>query len=252
LLRAHLKERLPEYMVPAAYVILEQIPVTQNGKVDRNRLPPPDEHAFSAREYEAPQGSVEECLGQIWMELLEVPRVGRHDNFFELGGHSLLAVQLVSRIRQLLNREATLIQVFQCPDLAGLAHSVSESREFATTLIGRADRRKLIPLSWQQERNLVPQMFSWPSRNNNVRDIRARLTGLVDVASLRRALDTLLERHEVLRTQYVWTERERGQRIGQRKSFPFREFDIDHLPAEQQQAEVRHIQEADADEQFSL
>jgi hypothetical protein len=103
-LRAHLGASLPEYMVPAAYVVLESLPLTSSGKLDRNALPAPDSNAFAARGYEPPKGDTEETLARIWAGLLRVERVGRHDNFFELGGHSLLGVRMLSRLRQALGR----------------------------------------------------------------------------------------------------------------------------------------------------
>ena len=94
-LRAHLSARLPEYMVPAAYVLMKSLPLTANGKLDRRALPAPDTDAYAVREYEAPVGETETKLAGIWAEVLKVERVGRHDNFFDLGGHSLLAVRMV-------------------------------------------------------------------------------------------------------------------------------------------------------------
>ncbi|HEX8433121.1 MAG TPA: amino acid adenylation domain-containing protein, partial [Longimicrobium sp.] len=128
-LRAHLAERLPEHMVPAAYVHLEAMPLTPNGKLDRKALPSPDGAAYSAREYEAPVGATETALAEIWAEVLGVERVGRWDNFFELGGHSLIAVTLISRMRR-RGLHAEVRALFTTPTLAGLAGAVTgESNE---------------------------------------------------------------------------------------------------------------------------
>ncbi|RWO72098.1 MAG: amino acid adenylation domain-containing protein, partial [Mesorhizobium sp.] len=122
-LRAHLGARLPDYMVPSAFVRLAALPLTPNGKLDRKALPAPADDAYARRSYEAPRGAVETALAQIWAELLGVERVGRHDHFFELGGHSLLAVQLLSRASDLgLNFSAA--DAFQAPVLKDLASKV--------------------------------------------------------------------------------------------------------------------------------
>jgi aryl carrier-like protein len=122
-LRAYLLVSLPEYMVPAAFVVLAGLPLTANGKLDRGALPAPDGGAFVVRGYEAPQGEVETVLAGIWAELLGVERVGRGDNFFELGGHSLLAVTLVGRMRQ-VGLNADVRALFVAPTLAALAAEV--------------------------------------------------------------------------------------------------------------------------------
>ncbi|RUQ42982.1 non-ribosomal peptide synthetase, partial [Corynebacterium pseudodiphtheriticum] len=96
-LRAQLLVSLADYMVPGAFVLLERLPLTTNGKLDRKALPAPDGDALARREYECPEGEMELTLAALWQELLDVERVGRHDNFFELGGHSLLAVKLIER-----------------------------------------------------------------------------------------------------------------------------------------------------------
>ncbi len=125
-LRAGLRARLPEYMLPSAFVVLEALPVTTNGKVDRQALPVPDTAGARDRAYAAPRSSLEEALVGIWQEVLGVERVGIHDNFFDLGGHSLLATQLVARIR-VLRVEVPVRQVFQTPTVAGLAESVTRN-----------------------------------------------------------------------------------------------------------------------------
>jgi acyl carrier protein len=126
-LRAHLSERLPEYMVPAAYVRLDALPLTPNGKVDRKALPAPEGDAFPARGYEAPAGETEEALAEIWAEVLRVERVGRNDHFFELGGHSLLAVRVISRVRQVLGVEVRIADLFEKPVLSALAEHVVQA-----------------------------------------------------------------------------------------------------------------------------
>ncbi|HEX8243503.1 MAG TPA: condensation domain-containing protein, partial [Longimicrobium sp.] len=123
-LRAHLGERLPAYMVPAAYVRLEQLPLTPNGKLDRRALPAPEGDAYARHGYEAPVGEVEEALAEIWSEVLGVERVGRWDNFFEVGGHSLLIVKLIERMRR-RGLHAGIGTLFTAPVLARLAEVVS-------------------------------------------------------------------------------------------------------------------------------
>ncbi|RRN46000.1 amino acid adenylation domain-containing protein [Lautropia dentalis] len=123
-LRDHLKAELPAYMVPSAFVRLEAMPLTPNGKVDRKALPAPDTEALITHEYEAPQGSVEELLAGIWQELLGVERVGRHDSFFDLGGHSLLIMQLLARVQGRLGHEIGLQAFYRAPTVAGMAQLI--------------------------------------------------------------------------------------------------------------------------------
>ncbi|SIT65550.1 amino acid adenylation domain-containing protein [Burkholderia sp. b14] len=121
-LRAQVAARLPEYMVPNAFVRLDAWPLTPNGKLDRRALPAPDDAALAHQAYEAPQGELETTLAVIWAELLGVERVGRHDSFFALGGHSLLAMRLISRVRTALGVDLAIRTLFEAPTLAGLAH----------------------------------------------------------------------------------------------------------------------------------
>ncbi len=123
-LREHLRRELPEYMLPAAYVRLEGLPLTASGKLDRSALPAPEDDAYARGTYEAPSGDTEEALAKIWSEVLGVERVGRRDDFFELGGHSLLLVQVISRIREALGVELALGAVFEHPVFAALADDV--------------------------------------------------------------------------------------------------------------------------------
>jgi acyl carrier protein len=123
-LRAHLGARLPDYMVPSAFVRLSALPLTVNGKLDRKALPAPADDAYARAAYAAPRGAVETALAQIWAELLGVERVGRHDNFFELGGHSLMAVQLAATLTEAVRTEVSTRLVFERPTVEGLAAAV--------------------------------------------------------------------------------------------------------------------------------
>ncbi|HEX3155301.1 MAG TPA: amino acid adenylation domain-containing protein, partial [Candidatus Angelobacter sp.] len=123
-LRRYLLERLPEHMVPAAYVEMEKLPLSPNGKLDRKALPAPVGGAYSSSAYEAPTGETETILARIWSELLKIERVGRWDNFFELGGHSLLAVRLISKIRRVLDVELPISDIFAHPVLSQLADQI--------------------------------------------------------------------------------------------------------------------------------
>lgn len=120
-LRALARERLPEYMMPSAFVCLERLPLTPNGKVDRRALPAPDAEAFAVSEYAAPRNTEEETLAALWAEVLGQPRIGIHDNFFDLGGHSLLATQLVTRMQNALGADITLRMMFEAPTVARFA-----------------------------------------------------------------------------------------------------------------------------------
>jgi amino acid adenylation domain-containing protein len=120
-LREALSRHLPEYMFPSAFVPLESLPLTSNGKLDRKALPAPDALLLASREYEAPQGELEETLAVLWQNLLRAPRVGRHDNFFELGGHSLLVVQFIHRLQATTPYHVTVRDLFQHPSLSALA-----------------------------------------------------------------------------------------------------------------------------------
>jgi len=127
-LKAHLADRLPGYMVPAAFVWMEAYPHTQSGKVDRKALPAPGAHAFAARGYQAPIGPTEEAVATIWAELLGVERVGRGDHFFELGGHSLLATRVASRVNDRFHVRLSTTALFSHPRLAELAGAVDDAR----------------------------------------------------------------------------------------------------------------------------
>jgi acyl carrier protein len=128
--RKHLKQKLPEYMVPSAFVMLDSLPLTPNGKLDRKALPAPDQSRSEPEEtFVAPRTPVEETLASIWGAVLKLDKAGIHDNFFDLGGHSLLATQLISRIRDTFKLDLPLRTLFEAPTIDGLAQRVQELGE---------------------------------------------------------------------------------------------------------------------------
>jgi amino acid adenylation domain-containing protein len=211
-LRAHLGERLPEYMVPAAYVRLDALPLTPSGKLDRRALPAPEGDAYAVRGYEAPAGETEEALAGIWAEVLDVERVGRHDDFFALGGHSLLAVQAISRVRQRLGAGAALDGMFAHPTLAGFARTLAASAARELPALAPADGERRAQLSLPQQRLWFLEQLGAGGTGYRI-EKSIRLSGALDTEALRRALDRIVERHEALRTVFHSVDGEPRQRI---------------------------------------
>ncbi len=218
-LRAHLSAALPEYMVPAAYVRLDALPLTANGKVDRRALPAPEGEAFATREYEAPSGELEETLAGIWAEVLGVERIGRHDSFFALGGHSLLAVQLISRVRQALGAEVALGELFARPTLAEFAAGLATAGRSELPPIVAADANERTALSFAQQRLWFLEQLGAAGRAYHI-PVGLRLRGALDAGALQRALDRIVQRHEALRTTFHTVDGEAVQRV--EAASPFR------------------------------
>jgi hypothetical protein len=136
-LRAHLQQSLPDYMIPSAFIVLDELPLTTSGKVDRRRLPQPNEERPAlARDFVAPRTPIEQEVAGIWEQVLKVKGVGVHDNFFDLGGHSLLATRVISRVNESLSMEMPLRAMFEHPTIAGFA--IAAAQQQASTLQGEA------------------------------------------------------------------------------------------------------------------
>ncbi|WP_175597195.1 non-ribosomal peptide synthetase [Peristeroidobacter soli] len=260
--RAHLKALLPEHMIPSAFVMLEHLPATPNGKLDRRALPAPDAAAYVRRSYEAPVGAVEESVAGVWQALLHAERVGRRDNFFELGGHSLLIVQMMERLRR-LGLSAEVRDVFESPTLADLAQTLQseamEQFEAPPNLIS-ADCEvitpALLPLIDLSQAEIDRIVAAVPGGARNVQDIyplaplqegilfhhllketggdayvlprafaivnRDRLDDLIA------AVQTIIDRHDVLRTAVRWEQLSRPVQVVYRRALlPVSEAPLD-------------------------
>ncbi|HEX6101030.1 MAG TPA: amino acid adenylation domain-containing protein [Thermoanaerobaculia bacterium] len=160
--RAFLSEHLPEYMVPAVGVALEEMPLSPNGKLDRKALPAPEAGTVAVRAYEPPRGEIEEALTSIWQDVLHVERVGRNDNFFELGGHSLAAVPLMAKMARQFGKVLPLSAVFTAPSIAAMAELISRENEPSSDI--------LIPIRAKGDR---PPVFAVPGAGGNVLSLRS-------------------------------------------------------------------------------
>ena len=242
-LREHLKASLPDYMVPAAFVTLDRLPLTGNGKVDRRALPAPEAVAHAHQGVKlAPRSRTEQRLAEIWREVLRLDEVGVHDNFFEAGGHSLLVAQLASRVRGAFGLDLPLRAIFEAPTLEGLAArletllpELGEAEPVATPIPTAPRDGSPFPLSFSQERlwfldRLIP--------GSSLYNIWAalRLQGDLDLPTFGAALNEVVRRHEILRTTFQPFGGEPRQVIAPEMRVPLELVDLRGLPAEAREA----------------
>ncbi|WP_454197557.1 amino acid adenylation domain-containing protein, partial [Nocardia sp. Marseille-Q1738] len=193
---------LPSYMVPSAFVVLDALPLTVNGKLDRPALPEPE---FAATVYRAPSTPIEEIVAGIYADLLGVERVGAEDDFFALGGNSLLATQVAARLGAALETTVAVRLLFEAPTVAGLALLAGQRAGAGGRRAPVAGPRpEQLPLSPAQQRMWLLNQFDTTSAVDNI-PVAVRLTGSLDVTALRQAVVDLVARHEILRTRYPHT-----------------------------------------------
>ena len=211
-LREQLKISLPDYMVPTAFVRLDALPLTANGKVDRPGLPAPDVEAFDQQEYQAPQGSLETALAAIWADVLGVERVGRQDQFFALGGHSLLVMRVLAQVRHTLGLEVAPSTLFAAPVLKLFAERLQASQAAARPAITALERSGAQTLSSAQQRLWFLAQMEGGNAAYHM-PLNLRLRGLLDVPALERSFNQLVARHAALRTTFIAVEGEGRQQV---------------------------------------
>ncbi|GAA3649397.1 non-ribosomal peptide synthase/polyketide synthase [Flavivirga jejuensis] len=197
-IKENLRKRLPEYMIPELWVFLDEMPLTSNGKINKKKLPNPDNARRSSKEYVAADNPTQKQLVAIWEEILEVDKIGIYDNFFELGGHSLLATRLVSLIRKRMKTELAIRDIFSRPTIIELGkYLINASKSIMPVIKSRSSNEKL-PLSFSQERLwFIDQLEG--SLNYHM-PVSLYLEGALDIVALEGALKMIVSRHEILRT----------------------------------------------------
>jgi amino acid adenylation domain-containing protein len=259
-LREYLRGRLPEYMVPSAFVIIDRLPLTANGKVDRRALPEPGsaDGAGEGGAESVPRTPLEELLAGIFARVLGMERVSVEESFFDLGGHSLLATQLVSRVREACAVELPLRALFEQPSVAQLAAEVERllrggggAQGQSPPPLERADRAGALPLSFAQRRlwffdQLKPgdTFYNMPAA--------LRLTGRLNVRALEDALTEIVRRHESLRTAFRMNAGEAAQVILEEVRVDLPTVELSGLADEEREAIVRQLAESDARRPFDL
>ncbi|HEX3531179.1 MAG TPA: amino acid adenylation domain-containing protein [Thermoanaerobaculia bacterium] len=251
-LRAHVQSRVPEYMLPASWVLLAELPLTPNGKVDRKALPAPEPEATVKTV--AARTPVEELLAQIWAETLGRDTVGVHDRFLDLGGHSLLAMQVLARVRQAFRLDLPLRSLFEEPTVAGMAHRIEAARAE-----GAVELPPLVPvarggepvLSFAQERLwFLDQLAPGTSAYNIPGSLR--FSGEIEPVALERALDEIRSRHEILRTRYGAVEGRAVVRVRPPQSHALPLVDLGGLPEAPREAELGRLTREEARRPFDL
>jgi amino acid adenylation domain-containing protein len=259
-LRTYLEERLPNYAVPSAIVMLEKMPLTPNGKLDREALPwPRPEGGVDEPDFVAPLNVIDEIVVGIFREVLRLDRVGVHDNFFEIGGHSLLATRVISRVRNTFGVEVEVRSLFEEPTVEGLARRIQEAIRTGEKSQGpplvrisrEGQNAGRLPLSFAQQRlwfidQLVP--------NNPLYNIPGgvRLEGSLDLEILESVINEIIRRQEVLRTRIEVKDGEPIQVIEPWEPRELEVEDLRSLSREEKESEVRRITRAEAGRGFDL
>jgi amino acid adenylation domain-containing protein len=265
-LRAFLREQLPDYMLPSAFVIMDELPLTANGKVDRSRLPSPDEAIL-------PRGSepsmfrtqTEEMLAGIYARILGVERVDVDDNFFELGGHSLLAMQLSSRVRESFEVDLPLRVIFESPYLGALAEFIESATRTGEPLRSAPIRRAArdaqlldgrlpdgqLPLSFSQQRIWFLSQLKQGKAAYNI-PVAVRLTGRLNVSALEQSIQEIIRRHESLRTSFLEVDGLPVQIISSSTEFLISVCDLQDMPEQECEAQVQRLAKEEMLRPFDL
>jgi len=255
-LRRHLRQTLPDYMIPSAFVVLDALPLTANGKVDHRALPAPGAGRPELEsDFVAPAGEVEEVVAAVWAAVLGLERVGARDNFFELGGHSLLATRVISRLRDFFGVEIPLRPLFEDPTVAGLAEVVERARKggggIAAPSIVRSTEAGPAPLSFAQQALWFLDRLD-PGRATFNVSAAVRIAGPLDLGALGRAFAEIVRRHESLRTTFAAVDGRPAQVVAEAGGSFLESEDLRALPPGDREAEARRLAAEEVRRPFDL
>jgi amino acid adenylation domain-containing protein len=254
-LRRYMRQQLPEYMVPQAFVLLRELPLTASGKVDRGALPAPGQSREVTAGYVAPRSKVEEVVAGIWQEVLQLERVGVADNFFELGGHSLLATQVIARAQKAFGLEIALRSLFEWPTVRGLGEQIEQlmvaGERVEWLALERVARDGALPLSFAQQRLWFLEQLE-PQRATYNIPTAVRLSGSLNLKALEQALSEVMRRHEGLRTTFEMVDGQPAQVIHPAAPARLLLIDLSHLPESEREREARQLVVGEASCPFAL
>lgn len=255
--RQFLTTRLPDYMVPAAFVVLDALPLTPNGKIDRQALSKLEAEQLGVAVTRAvPHTLIEEILLGLWQRVLGLEQIDLYANFFEIGGHSLLATQLISQIRQVFQFELSFAHFFQFSWIAGLAEYLAQAMQGESSgprpQIQPLSRHiPLFPLSFAQQRLWILDQLEPGNPAYNI-TILVRLEGQLSVQALEHSLNALVQRHEVLRTTFTMHAGEPAQKISEHLPIQLTQHDLSHYQGQQRMAQVQALTQREARQPFAL
>jgi amino acid adenylation domain-containing protein len=255
-LRQYLAERLPQTMLPSAFVKLDQLPRTLNGKIDRKALPSLESlQAKRDAEESGPRGPLEEIVAGIWCEVLRLPDVRRTDDFFNLGGHSLLVTQVILRVRETLKVELPIRSLFEAPTLVQFAEliqeQINEGAQGEQTPIEKVARDQELPLSHAQQRMWFFDRLSGQGASFHI-PLGLRIKGPLNKAALEQTFNELVRRHENLRTLFPAVDDRPVQVIQPPSCFPLTLVDLSRLSTQEREQHAANLAQQDALRRFDL
>jgi amino acid adenylation domain-containing protein len=255
-LRCFLHQQLPEYMIPNAFVVLDALPLTSNGKVNRRALLTLDAVPTAIESnYTAPRTPIQEILTGIWAQILNLTQVGIEDNFFELGGHSLLATQVISQVRKTFQVEISLRELFSTPTIAQFSQRIETTINKKSSLesipLKSVSRNRNLPLSFAQQRLWLLQKLEPNSATYNGSNALL-MEGILNLAALENSINEIIRRHEILRTSFDFVDNQAVQKIADKLKIILPIIDLQNLPETEQQAEVTRLEAIDAQQPFDL